>query len=87
MTSKEIFLVVASDLHQTYTSMQIVGVAMKNTDAQKLYAKALKYYGVTTKHDGTDNNDYCIAVYKAETVAFSENILREGEKLYSSENC
>ena len=87
MTNKEIFLVVASDPHQSYASMSIVGIATKNEDAQKLYSKALKYYNVTTKHDGTDNNDYCIAVYKADTGVFSENILRDGEKLYSSENC
>ena len=42
MTVKPFFLVVTSDEHQSYESMRIVATATKDTDAQKLYSKALK---------------------------------------------
>ena len=84
MTKKQIYLVVASDLHQTYNSMAIIGIATKPTDAQKLYSKSLKEYDVTTKNDGTDNNNYIITVYEVTTGEFSENIIRDATPLYSS---
>lgn len=75
MTVKPFFLVVTSDAHQSYDSMKIVATATKDTDAQKLYSKALK----------EDFNDV-VAVYRCETgkLATSGNIFRDADKLYSS---
>lgn len=87
MTNKEIYLIVVSNVHQEYASMDILAITTKDTDAQKMYSKALKHFKVTTKHDGTYSNEFCIGVYRATTGEFSENIIRESEKLYTSEGC
>jgi len=76
MTVKPIFLVVTSDTHQTYSSMRIVATATKDTDAQKLYSKALK-----------EDFDDIVSVWKCETgkLTNSGNIFRDADKLYSSD--
>ena len=75
MTVKPFFLVVTSDAHQSYESMRIVATATKDTDAQKLYSKALK-----------EKFDDVVSVYRCETgkLANSGNIFRDADKLYSS---
>lgn len=86
MTNKPILIVVSSDLHHTYDSIKICGIALKDSDAQKLYSKALKDHNVTTRHDGTDDNDYVISVYRTQSGVYSADIIRdEAEKCYSSD--
>lgn len=68
-------MVVTSDAHQSYESMKIVATATKDTDAQKLYSKALK-----------EKFNDVVSVYRCETgkLGNSGNILRDADKLYSS---
>lgn len=75
MTKKEIYIVACSDLHHTHSSMTVLGVATKYSDAQKLYSKALL----------EDSGDV-IHIFESSTGNLAkENLITESKKLVSSD--
>jgi len=80
MKLKEVYLIVWSDPWQSYDSMIIQGIATTYANADQLYIKAIK-----ENNDINDKNHDIICIYKVNLNQYYDNIIREGEKIKSSD--